>query len=111
MTGWSTPGAGAQTGPATRKAPGGRGATTFAWPVAGSSTPTPAALTYAIRPCARPPATGEGECWTEATLWLPPHAASRTAAANAAANLGMAEGSANLIRTELPQRPPGRFGY
>src|SRR5712691_4993890 len=55
------PNAGAQTGPATRNAPGGRGATTVDVPVAGSSTPTLRSVTYAISPCGRPPETGDGE--------------------------------------------------
>src|SRR5476651_2659423 len=50
-TGYATPGAGPQTGPATRKAPpAGSGARIVALPVAGSSTPTPWSATYAINP-------------------------------------------------------------
>src|SRR5947209_17878992 len=89
MTWWSTPAAGPHTGPATRKAPGGKGATTVDLPVPGSSTPTPEPPTNAISPCASPPATGDGERCTAATLLGLPHAASSTRAANAPASLGM----------------------
>src|SRR5262245_36606640 len=74
MTGWVTPGAGPHTGPATVKAPGGSGETSVALPVAGSSTPMPLFVAYAISPCDRPvPAcVGEGE---DVALGLPLHAA------------------------------------
>src|SRR5207248_4432857 len=87
MRGWFRLGAEAHTGPATRNAPGGSGATMVDLPVAGSSTPTPWSATYAIKPCVRPPVRGEGE-WAGAVV-VPEHAARSRAAAEVAAILSI----------------------
>src|ERR1700693_2956849 len=61
-TGYATPGADPQTGPATRKAaPAGIGATMGALPVAGPSTPTPWSARYPINPWVRAPVSGDGD--------------------------------------------------
>src|SRR6185312_8623871 len=61
MTSSDEPGAGAQTGPAVRKAaPAGSGATIVELPVVGSRTPTPLVEMKAIRPPVAPPVIGEG---------------------------------------------------
>src|ERR1700686_5646671 len=70
-TGYATPGADPQTGPATRKAaPAGIGATMVDLPVTGSSTPTPWSATYPINPWVRAPVSGDGE--VTATVPPPP---------------------------------------
>src|SRR5438093_642473 len=57
-----SPGAGPQTGPATRNAPpAGSGATIVDFPLVGSSTPMPAAAANAINPWLMPGADADGE--------------------------------------------------
>src|SRR6266700_7080447 len=81
MTGYATPGAGPQTGPATLNAPApGRGATGVDFPVVGSITPTFPPPTYAIKPCVSAPATGDGLATTAVELL--PHELRIRAAAN-----------------------------
>src|ERR671924_965339 len=104
MTGWLTPAAGAHTGPATRNAPGGSGATMVDLPVAVSRTPTPWSAAYAIRPCASPPATGDGEC-TGVPVPAPVQAVKIRTAAIAAAGFGMRRGCFLRLLPQFGGRP------
>src|SRR5690348_5173120 len=97
MTSVEVPGAGAQTGPATRKAaPAGSGATIVEAPVAGSSTPTPLVETKAIRPPVAPPVTGEGLV-PDTGPPPPPQAAARMNVAKA-----VKRRAAGRVRSRIP---------
>src|SRR5690348_13488330 len=102
MTGCVTFGAGPHTGPPTLKAPGGSGATIVPLPVAGSRTPTPLSVTYAMRPWGMPaPATvGDGEI---VAAGLPLQAATRRSA-SAGRNRGMRrrDGTGTLLPNGRP---------
>src|SRR5260370_14870578 len=64
-TGYSTPGAGAHTGPDARKVPpAGRGTTKVDLPEAGSSPPTPLSLGEAVEAPLPPPRHRHGACRT-----------------------------------------------
>src|SRR5215472_769162 len=105
MTGWSTSGAGPQTGPATRNVPACRGAAIADFPVAGSSTPMPWSAAKAINPSVAPAAVRAVEALVEAPP-APVQPDRRKRSASAETSLGMR--MRDLI--ELPQRPAGRFG-
>ena len=84
MTGYDTPAADPQTGPAILNAPpAGSGATATDLPVSGSITPMLWLEAYAMRPPVSAPTTGEG---VGVAAVDPPHALRSTAAISGVEN-------------------------